>query len=65
VASALWLIGTAIFKWYVGHFGNFDRVYGYLGAIVGFLTWTWLSLVIVLFGAELNSELQKPTHTKA
>jgi membrane protein len=57
-ASALWLFGTAIFKWYVGHFGNFDRVYGNLGAIVGFLTWIWLSLVIILFGAELNSEIQ-------
>ena len=59
VASALWLLGTALFKWYVGHFGNFDRVYGNLGAIVGFLTWIWLSLAIVLFGAELNCELEK------
>jgi membrane protein len=61
VASALWLIGTAVFKWYVGHFGDFDRVYGNLGAIVGFLTWIWLSLVIILFGAELNRELQQPS----
>jgi membrane protein len=58
VASTLWLIGTAVFKWYVGHFGDFDRVYGSLGAIVGFLTWIWLSLVIILFGAELNRELK-------
>jgi membrane protein len=63
VASALWLLGTLLFKWYVGHFGNFDRVYGNLGAIMGFLTWIWLSLVIVLFGAELNCELERQSRS--
>lgn len=59
VASSLWLLGTLIFKWYVQNFGSFDRVYGNLGAVVGFLTWIWLSLVIVLLGAELNRELER------
>jgi membrane protein len=59
MASAFWLLGTYLFKWYVQHFGNFDRIYGSLGAIVGFLTWIWLSLVIILFGAELNRELER------
>jgi membrane protein len=59
VSSALWLLETLLFKWYVQHFGNFDRVYGNLGAIVGFLTWIWLSLVIILYGAELNRELER------
>lgn len=59
MASAFWLLGTFLFKWYVQHFGNFDRIYGSLGAIVGFLTWIWLSLVIILFGAELNRELER------
>ena len=59
IASGFWLLGTLLFKWYVQHFGNFDRVYGSLGAVVGFLTWIWLSLVIILFGAELNRELER------
>jgi membrane protein len=59
MASGFWLLGTYLFKWYVQHFGNFDRVYGSLGAIMGFLTWIWLSLVIILFGAELNRELER------
>jgi membrane protein len=63
LASSLWLVGTLIFKWYVHNFGNFDRVYGNLGAIVGFLTWIWLSLVIILFGAELNRELERRNRT--
>lgn len=57
--AALWLLGTLLFKWYVQHFGDFDRVYGSLGAIVGFLTWIWLSLVVLLFGAELNCEIDR------
>lgn len=59
LSSVLWLAGTLAFKWYVRNFGNFDRVYGNLGAIVGFLVWIWLSLVIVLFGAELNREMER------
>lgn len=59
LASALWLLGTLLFKWYVQNFDNFDRVYGNLGAIVGFLTWIWLSLAVLLFGAELNRTLER------
>ncbi len=58
-AALMWLVGTLIFKWYVRNYGNFDRVYGNLGAIIGFLVWIWLSLVILLFGAELNCELER------
>jgi membrane protein len=54
----MWLAGTLMFKWYVRNFGNFDRVYGNLGAVVGFLVWIWLSLMIVLIGAELNRLLE-------
>jgi membrane protein len=59
LSSSLWLLGTLIFKWYVRNFGNFDRVYGNLGAIVGFLVWIWLSLAIVMLGAELNRENER------
>ncbi|HWY14376.1 MAG TPA: YihY/virulence factor BrkB family protein [Rhizomicrobium sp.] len=59
IASVLWLLGTELFSWYVQNFGSYNRVYGELGAAVGFLTWIWLSLVIMLVGAEINSELEK------
>ncbi len=59
-AAALgWLSMSGLFSWYVANFGHYDKTYGSLGAIVGFLTWIWLSLMTVLFGAELNSELEK------
>jgi membrane protein len=59
IASILWLLGTKLFSWYVQDFGSYNRVYGALGAAVGFLTWIWLSLVIMLLGAEINNELEK------
>jgi membrane protein len=59
VAALGWLSMSSLFSWYVAHFGTYDRTYGSLGAIVGFLTWIWISLMVVLFGAELNSEIEK------
>jgi membrane protein len=47
------------FSVYVGQFGHYDKTYGSLGAIVGFTTWIWLSVTIVLLGAEFNSEIEK------
>lgn len=59
ITSLLWLLGTALFAWYVENFGGYDRVYGSLGAAVGFLTWIWLSVVLILLGAEINCELDR------
>lgn len=59
LAAAAWLAMSAAFSWYVAAFGHYDRTYGSLGAIVGFLTWIWLSVMVVLFGAELNSEIER------
>jgi len=61
VAAALWIGGSLIFSWYLSNFGNYNATYGSLGAIFGLLTWFWLSSVIVLFGAELNSEIEHQT----
>jgi membrane protein len=61
LASALWVIATVAFKWYARNFGSFDRVYGSLGGIVGFLAWLWLSITIFLLGAELNCEFDRET----
>jgi membrane protein len=62
VAAAIgWLGMSLAFSLYVENFGHYDRTYGSLGAIVGFMTWIWLSLVVVLFGAELNAELERQT----
>jgi membrane protein len=58
-ASAVWMAGTFLFSWYVSKFGNYNEMYGNLGSIVGFLTWIWLSLVVLLLGAEINCEIER------
>jgi len=58
VATAGWAAMSLLFSWYVADFGSYNRTYGSLGAIVGFLTWIWLSLMVLMFGAELNSEVE-------
>lgn len=59
IGAILWLLGTLLFSWYVQTFGTYDRTYGSLGAAVGFLTWIWISLVILLMGAEIDCEIER------
>ena len=59
VASGLWLVGSGLFSWYVANFGSFDATYGSLGAVIGFMTWMWISTIVILLGAELNAELER------
>jgi membrane protein len=58
-AGLVWLGVSALFSWYVASFGSYNKTYGSLGAIFGFMTWMWISMVVVLIGAKLNSELEK------
>jgi membrane protein len=57
-AVVLWLIGSALLSWYLSNFANYTATYGSLGAAIGFMTWMWMSAIIVLVGAELNSEIE-------
>jgi membrane protein len=60
-AAIAWAIVSAGFTFYVGRFGNYDATYGSLGAVIGFMTWIWLSSIVVLVGAELNAEMEHQT----
>ena len=61
LAAVLWLAASLLFSWYVAEFANFNKTYGSLGAVVGFMTWLWYSTIIVLLGAELNAEIEHQT----
>lgn len=52
---------SAAFSYYVANFGSYNETYGSLGAIVGFLTWLWLVIVVLVLGGEINSELEHQT----
>ncbi len=60
-AALIWLGASMLFSWYVANFGHYERTYGSLGAVVGFMTWIWISTMVVLLGAELNAEIEHQT----
>jgi membrane protein len=60
-AAIAWLAGSALFSWYLGKFAHYDETYGSLGAAIGLMMWMWLSVIVILFGAELNAEIEHQT----
>lgn len=60
-ASVLILAMSAVYSWYAANFSNYNATYGSLGALIGFLTWMWISVIIVILGAALNSEMEHQT----
>lgn len=54
-AAFAWLAGSALLSWYFEAYANYDATYGSLGAVIGLMMWLWMSAIVVLFGAELNS----------
>ena len=61
LATIAWLGGSALLSWYLANFANYDATYGSLGAAIGLMMWMWMSSIVVLFGAELNSEIEHQT----
>jgi len=59
LAVVVWVIASALFAFYVANFGSYNKTYGTLGGVVSFLVWMWITNLAVLFGAELNAELER------
>lgn len=56
--TLLWLAISIGFRFYIVHFSDFNKMYGSIGAVIVLLLWFYLSGLVLLFGAELNSELE-------
>ena len=61
MAAILWLGISALFSRYASSFGKFNETYGSLGAVIGFMTWLWISAIVILLGAELDAEMEHQT----
>ncbi|OJU05864.1 MAG: ribonuclease [Rhizobium sp. 63-7] len=61
LSTLLWLATSFLFSFYLENFANYNATYGTLGALIGFMVWTWISVVIVIVGAEVNAELEHQT----
>ncbi len=60
-ATIVWLAASALLNVYVSRFGSYNETYGTLGGVIVLLLWMFVSALIVLLGAELDSELEAQT----
>jgi membrane protein len=59
VAALLWIASSALFAVYTSMFSSYNKTWGTLSAVIVTLTWLWLSSVALLFGAEINAEVER------
>ena len=60
-SAVAWMAGSLGFSWYLNTFSHLGVTYGSLSAVIGLMLWVWFSVMIVLLGAELNSEIEHQT----
>jgi membrane protein len=56
-ATALWLLISLAFKWYVSHFGDYQQTYGAIGGVMVTLLWFYFTSLAVLLGAQLDATI--------
>lgn len=65
VAILVWAVATLGFAFYVANFGSYNETYGALAGVIVFLLWLWLTNNALLFGAELDAELERSRELQA
>ncbi|MBR7743751.1 YihY/virulence factor BrkB family protein [Phycicoccus sp. BSK3Z-2] len=64
-AIVVWVLASAAFGFYVANFSSYDRTYGSLAGVIVFLLWLWITNLALLFGAELDAELERSRELQA
>jgi membrane protein len=64
VAIVVAIVASALFAFYVGNFGSYNKTYGALAGVVVFLIWFWLINLALLFGIELDAEIERTRELK-
>ena len=65
VAVVTWILASAGFALYVSNFGSYEKTYGTLAGVMIFRVWLWISNLALLFGAELDAELERERELRA
>lgn len=65
VAIAVWILASVLFGFYVGNFGSYNRTYGALAGVIVFLLWLWITNLALLFGAEIDAEVERGRQLQA
>jgi membrane protein len=59
IAVVAWLATSGLFAVYTSMFGSYNKTWGSLAAVIVMLTWLWLTALALLFGAEVNAEVER------
>ncbi|MET0789547.1 MAG: YihY/virulence factor BrkB family protein [Cellulomonas sp.] len=59
VALVVWILASSAFGFYVANFSSYDKTYGSLAGVIVFLLWLWITNLALLFGAELDAEIER------
>lgn len=65
VAIVVWILASVAFGFYVANFSSYNKTYGAIGGVLAFLLWLWITNVALLFGAELDAELERGRQLQA
>ena len=65
VAILVWLVASALFGFYVANFSHYNKTYGSLAGVIAFLLWLWITNLALLFGGELDAELERGRELQA
>jgi membrane protein len=65
IAIAVWVVASVAFGFYVANFSSYDKTYGSLAGVIVFLLWLWLTNLALLFGAEVDAELERGRELQA
>jgi membrane protein len=61
VGAGAWMVGSFGFSAYLAGSTRFGAMYGSLGAMIGFMLWVWFTVMVILWGAELNAAIEHQT----
>ena len=61
IATIVWVTASWLFSFYLQNFADYNATYGSLGAVIGLMMWTWISVIILILGAAINAEMEHQT----
>jgi membrane protein len=64
VAALAWLAASGAFAYYTSRFGSYNKTWGSLSAVIVMLTWLWLTGIALLFGAEIDAEVERRSEVR-
>jgi membrane protein len=64
-AILVWVLASVAFAFYVGNFGSYNKTYGSLAGVIVTLLFLWITNLALLFGGELDAELERGRQLEA